>query len=637
MIFKWFNAREATEVGTALADDFALQTALAPTGARPMETEPAARAKELRRFLQRFQQRLDGEARPLRLNVFKRAKLANAFKWRLLEKGVDRETVDELTRMLVLSLSPDSGGARPGGPPAVLAGRASGSIEALLAQGHEHLERHAYSEAINCYEELLQSDPRHAVAHNNLGVALSKLGRYWEAERQFRLAIGIKAAYPDAHFNLANVLRLTGRVEESELPLRRAIKLQPSYVDARSSLGLTLTFLGRPRDARECFEKVLRASPRHVEALAGMGRVAGLEGRFDQAEAAYRRVLELDPKMPGALSGLAELRKLTSADDGWLTSAQRCAASALPPFAEAHIRYAIGKYYDDLGDFAHAFRSYERANELQRTVAAKYDRSARTRLVDDLIRLYTPEVLSGARQGASDSAQPVLVVGMPRSGTSLVEQIIASHPLAKGAGELAFWAQAVRKHEAIVRDEVPSESLKRKLATGYLRVLTQSRLDAQRVTDKAPFNSDYLGIVHLVFPNARVIYLRRDPIDTCVSCFFHELSPVLNFTMDLSDLAHYYREHHRLVTHWRTVLPPGALLDVPYAELIADQEKWTRRIVAFLGLEWDERCLNFDRTDRTVATSSYWQVRQKIYSSSVGRWRNYKRFIRPLLALEGME
>lgn len=628
-MINWFNAREATAVGAALADDFVLQTTRASTGTRP---------KELQRFLQGFMQRLDREARPLRLNIFKRAKLANAFKWRLLEKGVDQETVEELTRVLVLRLSPKPDGAVPPVARATApAGRGAGNVQALLANGQGSLERGAYAEAMDCYQQVLQAAPRHAVAHNNLGVALSKLGRYWDAELQFRQAIAAKASYADAHFNLANVLRLTGRVEESEMPLRRALKLQPTYVDARSALGLTLTFLGRPRDARECFEKVLRVSPRHVEALAGMGRVAGLEGRFDEAELAYRRVLELEPKMPGALSGLAELRKLTPADDGWLSSARQCAESGLPPFAEAHIRYAIGKYYDDIGDFSQAFRSYERANELQSTVTPKYDGAARTRLVDDLIRLYTPETLSAARDGASDSTQPVLVVGMPRSGTTLVEQIIASHPAAQGAGELAFWAQAVRKHEAIVRDELPSESLTRKLAAGYLRALTESRPHSRRVTDKSPFNADYLGIVHSVFPNARVIYLRRDPIDTCLSCFFHELSPALNFAMDLSHLSHYYQEHRRLVEHWRAVLPAGTLLDVPYAELIADQEKWTRRIVAFLGLEWDERCLHFDRTSRTVATSSYWQVRQKIYSSSVGRWRNYRRFIRPLLALEGME
>jgi hypothetical protein len=323
---------------------------------------------------------------------------------------------------------------------------------------------------------------------------------------------------------------------------------------------------------------------------------------------------------------------MTPSDRDWLKGAEETAASALAPVEEANIRCAIGKYYDDVGDFPRAFRSYQRGNALRKMAAETYDRDAHTQQVDDLIRVCTSEAL-GARAGASNSERPVFVVGMMRSGTSLVEQIIASHPAAKGAGELQFWHEAVRKHAATLRHELPSEPLRRKLAAAYLRDLASHSADALRVVDKATVNSDYLGLIHSVFPNARMVYLRRDPIDSCLSCYFQPFSAALNFTMDLSDLAHYYREHQRLMAHWRSVLPSETLLDVPYAALVADQETWTRRIVDFLGLEWDERCLDFHRTDRAVLTASYWQVRQKIYKSSVGRWRNYQEFIGPLLAL----
>jgi hypothetical protein len=222
---------------------------------------------------------------------------------------------------------------------------------------------------------------------------------------------------------------------------------------------------------------------------------------------------------------------------------------------------------------------------------------------------------------------------MPRSGTSLVEQIIASHPSAQGAGELDYWPEAFRKHGATICREPPAEALAKKLAAGYLRTLQQHSPQAQRVVDKTPFNADLMGLIHCVFPRARFIYLRRDPIDSCLSCYFHQLPATLTFCRDLEDLAHYYRQHQRLVAHWRDTLPRGALLDVPYEELTADQELWTRKIVDFLGLEWDPGCLDFHRTNRAVVTASYWQVRQKLYRSSVGRWRNYKKFIGPLLAL----
>jgi hypothetical protein len=225
---------------------------------------------------------------------------------------------------------------------------------------------------------------------------------------------------------------------------------------------------------------------------------------------------------------------------------------------------------------------------------------------------------------------------MPRSGTSLVEQIAASHPSVGGAGELPFWTDALQEHESVLLQEPPGELLKNKLAESYLRALAGHSVDAQRIVDKTPVNSDYLGLIYSVFPNARIIYVRRDPIDTCLSCYFQQFSPALNFAMDMSDLAHYYGQHQRLMAHWRAVLPQGTILDVPYADLVSDQEAWTRKILDFLGLEWDERCLDFHKTKRAVVTASAWQVRQKIYKDSVERWRHYKKFISPLLGLRDL-
>jgi hypothetical protein len=175
--------------------------------------------------------------------------------------------------------------------------------------------------------------------------------------------------------------------------------------------------------------------------------------------------------------------------------------------------------------------------------------------------------------------------------------------------------------------------VRHQLGEAYLRTLKEQAGDASRLVDKATVNCDYLGVIHTVFPQARIIYMRRDPIDTCLSCYFQNFSLALNFTFDLSDLAHYYKEHLRLLAHWRAVLPAENLLEVPYAELVADQEGWTRKIIEFLGLEWNEQCLNFDRTARAVMTASYWQVRQKIYKTSVARWRNYEKFVGPLMGL----
>jgi tetratricopeptide (TPR) repeat protein len=635
MVLKWLDAREATAMGAAFADDIVARTAPEALEQRTKgRANTAPRTDDLQILLQKFVYRVDREALPLHLNVFQRAKLANSFKWRLLERGVDNGLVEELTRALVVRLN---GGA----PEAKVAAKAAAAVAAnggsqvhtLLARGNELLAKGDSGAAAQCFEELLGEDPDHAVACNNLGAALCNLGRYAEAEAQFRRAIKLKERFADPHNNLGTVLRWQGRVRESEASLRRALKLKPAYVDAQINLSTTLVLLHRWREAKALLEKVLRVAPRNVAALVAMGQIAGPEGRFAEAADLFRRAAEIDPQSARACAAQVWLRKMTPADSDWLKHAEKIVAAGVAPQDEATLRYALGKYFDDVADYPKAFRSFQRANELQRVATQRYSKEGRTAFVDDMRRVYTRETLARAAQGGSDSQRPVFVVGMPRSGTSLIEQIIASHPSARGAGELGFWSDAMRKHEQNLRRAAVADPLRRKLADSYLQVLAAQAPDGTRVVDKATFNTDYLGVIHAVFPKARMIYVRRDPIDSCLSCYFQQFSPDLDFSMDLSDLAHYYPEHLRLLAHWRSVLPPGILLEVPYADLIAQQETWTRKIVEFLGLEWDQRCLDYTATQRTVLTSSYWQVRQKMYRTSLGRWHHYEKFITPLLGL----
>ena len=631
------NTRIVTEVGNSLADHF---VAAAAGGA-----EAAGQTREKRKAIQAFLARVDSEALPLKLGMFRRAKLASAFKLRLLGSGIDGQLASELTRMLLLRLvvndTSESPSATPeaqpkSAPAADSPPEAGVSVRSLLARADAAAAKGDHEEVAASYQQLLKLKPRHLLGRNNLGVALWKLGRYQEAAEQFRRAAGIQSTYPDAQFNHGTMLRLTGRVAESEQPLRRALKLNPRHAEAQVSLGLTLVLLGRLRDAAECFEKTLKVASNHAGALVGLGRIASLEGRFDDAEAQYRRALAVDGKMPTAWAGLVELRRMTAADGNWLKDAEKIAASGIAPIEEADLRFAIGKYCDDNGQFERAFQSFRRGNELLKLTAERYDPGLRTRFADDLIRTYTRSALAVPGAGASDSARPVFVVGMMRSGTTLVEQIVSSHASVHGGGELQFWPHAVAKHEPTVRRSPPDEALKEILAADYLKTLERCSADALRVTDKTNFNADYLGLIHSVFPRARILYVQRDPIDTCLSCYFSQLSSAQNFTFDLADLAHYYREHQRLVSHWRSVLPAGVLMDVPYADLVNDQEKWTRKILEFVGLEWDERCLDYHTAERPVLTASFWQVRQRLYKGSVGRWRRYEKYIGPLRDLRDL-
>jgi tetratricopeptide (TPR) repeat protein len=633
MIREWLNAKEAAELGVSLADQFAPRQ-LTDTAAHDKESA----TKRLDSVLPEILQRAEREVRSLKLNFYKKAKFANSFKWRLLENGVEKALADEITQTLVLHVSGntaasvrdhDANETAPDRPQ-------PNDAKRLLALGNKSIAQGDYDEAIAIFQDLIKLNPRHAIALNNLGSALFKVGRYKEAEACFYRAIKVKADYADPHSNLGNLLLLRGYFVDAERSFRYALKINPRFVDARNNLGLALANLNNLRDAKSNFEKVLKNEPRSTDALRGLALVARTEGRFDDAGAMLDRALQIDPKMPGALSSFVSLRKMTTADSAWLHRAEEVAASGITPSDESELRFAIGKYYDDVEDFKLAFRSYQRANDLLKPLAEPYDREARGRFVDDLIRVYARETMASVAAGASNSNKPIFVLGMPRSGTSLTEQIIASHPSVKGAGELDFWPHAGLEHESAIRQGLVDESTRRKLAEAYLRALETRSGGAQRIVDKTPINCDFLGLIHSAFPNGRIIYMRRDPIDTCLSCYFQKFSPSLNFTMDLSDLANYYRDHHRLMAHWRAVLPPGSILDVPYAELVADQKGWTRKILEFLDLEWNEQVLNFQDTQRIVLTASSWQVRQKIYTNSVRRWRNYQKFIEPLRRLEDL-
>jgi tetratricopeptide (TPR) repeat protein len=625
MILEWFDASEAGKIGAELADQFAPLHATR-AGMRGNQSVSSKQGDDLHVILQRA----DCEVRGLRFNFYKKAKFANSFKWRLIENGIEPSIADGVTQSLILHLSQDQPKAAKSSDSAPRQADPA-KIQHLLQQGNGCLTKGAWAQAAIYYEQLLELQPHNPEALAQLGLALFGLGRYEEAERYYRQSLEINPMSASTLCNLATVLQ--GDLPEAEKYLRQALKLNPKYADARSKLGLSLAFAGRLREAKGAFQKVLKVDPRHAEALLGLGQIARTEGHFAEAESFIKRALKVEPKLPGAWAAMNSIRRVTIADSNWLKEAEEIAASGISLWQEAELRFAIGKYCDDVEDFERAFQNYRRANELLKTVALKYDRQTQSSFADDMIRSHSREALARTAVCGSASMKPVFVSGMPRSGTSLAEQIIASHPSATGAGELQFWLDAGRANDAELRQGVLGEPVRKKLAEDYLGILALHGADATRVVDKATFNCDYLGLLHSVFPKARIIYLRRDPIDTCLSCYFQNFSATMSFSMDLSDLAHYYRLHQRLMKHWTTALPAGTLLEVPYEGLVADQVAWTRRILDFLELEWNDRCLSFDKTERPVNTASAWQVRQKIYSRSVQSWRHYERFIGPLKGL----
>ncbi len=523
-------------------------------------------------------------------------------------------------------------------------------------------------EAVASYRRALALQPDNADAHNNLGSVLWDLGMLEDALASFRQALARKPDYAEVHNNLGNVLLDLGQLEAAVQSYGRAIELKPGYAKAHSNLGSAYREWGQLDDAESSYRQALALEPDTAEVLANLGAILRIQGRWDEAEASCGRAMEINPTSPNVLISLAELhadkgrftealelyqraiavepdspyawagmaraRKMTAGDTAWIEKAERIATLPLLSREEVNLRYAMGKYYDDVRNFESAFGNYRRANDLKKSARAPHDRAAVSRAFEAITRFYSREWVNQGRPVANPSLRPIFILGMPRSGTSLAEQILASHPAVFGAGELRFWtgAQARVASADLHADDV--DGVLAELADEYLRLLDGLSVDAARVIDKMPGNFLLIGLIRAVFPNARIVHMRRSPIDTCLSIYFNNFQQAHTYTNDLEDLAHYYGEYLRVMDHWRSILPPEALLDVPYEGLVEGQEEWSRKMIAFIGLPWDAACLEFHRTSRSVHTFSRWQVRQKITKASVERWRNYAQFLGPLLPLD---
>ena len=481
---------------------------------------------------------------------------------------------------------------------AVASYRRALEIRPDFAVAHNNLgntlrELGALGEATASYRRALEIRPDYAAAHNNLGNALRDVGALGEAMVSHRRALEIKPGSAEAHNNLGNVLLDLLRLDEAAACYRRALALRPNYTHALTALAMVLRQQGRPAEAESSCRRALEIDPDSAETVAFFAELHADQGRFTEAEDLFRRAIAVDPDLPAAWAGLARCRSMEAGDAAWVAASERLAAGGLPVRHEINLRYAIGKYYDDLKDYEQAFGHYKRANELTRRYGSKHDRQKLTRCVDRLLTVYGQAWLGRARPEGIPSERPVLIVGMPRSGTTLAEQILASHPAVLGAGELPFWNEAAATRDSRVPDVDPGTGDVAELGRAYLRQLSSLSTDALRVADKMPTNYMNLGLIHAALPQARIIHMRRNPLDTCLSIYFHNFSIAHSYATDLEDVANYYSEYVRLMRHWRATLPQEAMLEVSYEQLVEDPEAWSRRMLQFIGLPWDPRCLQF--------------------------------------------
>jgi tetratricopeptide (TPR) repeat protein len=471
------------------------------------------------------------------------------------------------------------------------------------------------------------------------GVSLQRAGNSAGALDAFRQSLRLDAAVAAPWIGLAQVLEANSQFEDARGCLERAVAAEPGNAVAHQLLATALKNLGMVGRAQLAFDAALRLDPSSAATHFGIGQLAEDRGDPQAAASHYRTALEIAPLMPEAIANLLGLGKhIDISDEIALANA---VLAEDDPRAVALVGYGLGKALDRMGRFKEAFRAFDAANTARQKVHGRFDRVAFDQRIDRLIAIFDRAFFAARKSWGNPSRQPIFVVGLPRSGTTLTEQIIAAHPQCFGAGELAVLSDlATGTPDRIARHDLswPDTALSMtsdhaaSLAQYYL---AQSRLRADptaiRVVDKQPLNFWHLGLVALTMPGARIIHCTRDIRDCGLSIFTQNFSTQQKWATSLDDIAHYWRGYRRLMQHWAEVTDL-AMLEIAYEETVADLETQSRRLLDFAGLEWDARTLAFHEQERAVQTPSRWQVREPIYQTSKARWRNYSDHLGALMA-----
>jgi tetratricopeptide (TPR) repeat protein len=473
--------------------------------------------------------------------------------------------------------------------------------EAFHGLGEIAHAQQSLDDAIRYYEKALELKPDRAITHNRIGTAQHHKGLLEEAITHFEAAVAVQPDFPEAFRNMGNALLAAGKLDEATACFDKAVRLRPSYVDAISGKASTLERQGDHLAAYKVIEPLIE---KHIE-HPGLGIVFS----------------EICIKLDRSDEAVNYLERLL-------------AKAAIPDNTREQMHYALGKTLDKLEDYDKAFEHFRKANNLRPVSSLPVENSA---TVDAIINAFNWGFLASAPRSSNDSDRPIFIVGMPRSGTSLTEQVLASHPGIDGAGELA----AIGNYVAEIAGKLGgkrgfpycltsvSKGQLDSYAVRYLDHLKEISASADFVTDKMPQNFIHLGLIALMFPKARIIHCRRDPIDTCLSIYFQHFNEAHEYASRLEHIAYYYLDYRRLMDHWKTVLDLP-ILDVQYQDMVTDLESVAREMLDFIGIEWSENCLRFHESERFVSTSSYEQVRQPIYTSSICRWKNYEKHIGPL-------
>ena len=510
------------------------------------------------------------------------------------------------------------------------------------------LECGRIGEAVAALQSSIAADPELQDSHLRLGIAYEAAGAVADALAAYQRAAQSKPL-PEATYRLANLFENLGHADRAIETFRRAAAAATGTTFGRIAMARALLLENRDGEAEKVLRRVLGTEPNNAVALDLLGNLLADTGRFEGARRYFLRAIEKSPRLAGSYYEVARCGRIgPGLEDAELLARMRASLESptLEPAQKIRVLLALGKAADDLGDYEEAMRRFDAAETLRNGII-RFDLARFEERVDRLIAHFTPQLLAdaaGKGAGSTDpgsmapgcmemgSATPILVVGLPRSGTTLVEQILSAHPAVSGAGELSFWNERGSAWERAGSDAAGTALLSAS-AADYLRLLQTLAPDAARVTDKMPLNFQWAGLVHLVLPRATIVHCRRGSLDIAVSIHQTHFNPRMWFPTGGAALVGYTRAYQRLCAHWRRVLPPERFIEVDYESLVEAPEPVIRRLVAACGLPWNEACLFPERNRRPVRTPSKWQARQPIYRHSVGRWRSYERWLGPLGAL----
>lgn len=488
--------------------------------------------------------------------------------------------------------------------------------------------------AITRFEQTLACKPDYADAHNNMADAFNELGKLTEAIFHYKKAVSIKPEFPEPHINLGNCYTALMQFEEAIFHFEQALRIKPDSAETHYNLGITLQKSGNTEQSVKHYQKSLQLKPDFVEAHNNLGALLQDLGKKEAAIEHYELALASKPDFAWMHFNLTNIKPRQEQ----LPIIEQLLASPKVSNEDAiYYHHALGNIYNNAKDYNKSFEHFAKGNKLKRKTF-HYDAKQHSAFVDRLIETYSETYFIEKKGSDSDSELPVFILGMPRSGTTLVEQIVSSHPQVFGADELS----SLGRIEAAIAKQFETtapypqcmshfgKENAQKFSARYLKELNRYSQDALRITDKMPFNFLKIGLIKQLFPKARIIHCKRNALDTCTSIFLNYFISGNEFSYDLTEIGQFYLDYERLMKHWHSLFP-AEIFNVQYESLIDNQDEVTHQLIEYLDLDWDEDCLDFHHNDRAVKTASNLQVRQPLYTKSVKKWKRYEAHLQPLM------